>query len=219
MKKALYIFALLALPVLSAAAADYRFHSIDVRQGLSSSTVNTMLVDSRGMLWIGTSMGLNRYDGYEVRPFRYFDAERKHPAISVDRLMEDGGGNIWIAYNGQTARYDMARQCFALDGREYFTKLGIMLPAKYQFAVSDKGNLWFVADGQIIVDLHYDEDSHAEVDMNVVMDDQGNFIEIQGTAERSPFSKARLDELLSGADTAIKEIFDVLEQKREEVLK
>ncbi|MBQ3805787.1 MAG: response regulator [Prevotella sp.] len=157
MKKALYIFALLALPVLSAAAADYRFHSIDVRQGLSSSTVNTMLVDSRGMLWIGTSMGLNRYDGYEVRPFRYFDAERKHPAISVDRLMEDGGGNIWIAYNGQTARYDMARQSFALDGREYFTKLGIMLPAKYQFAVSDKGNLWFVADGQII---HYDYASH-----------------------------------------------------------
>ena len=74
-------------------AAEYTFHSLGVRQGLSSSTVNTMLVDSRGMLWIGTSMGLNRYDGYEVRQFRYFDKEEKLPAASIGKLSEDARGN------------------------------------------------------------------------------------------------------------------------------
>ncbi len=159
MKKTIYITVLLTLLNLSAFAEDYRFHSLDVRQGLSSSTVNTMLVDSRGMLWIGTSMGLNRYDGYEVRPYRYFDIERKHPATSVDRLMEDGGGNIWIVYNDGIVRYDMTQQTFEYDHKAYFKKLGITLPAKYQFTVGDEGKLWFISDRQI---LCYDYASHKQ---------------------------------------------------------
>ncbi len=76
-----------------------------------------------------------------------------------------------------------------------------------------------VADGNSIVDLNYDEDSHAEVDMNVVMDEHGNFIEIQGTAERNPFSKERLDELLGLAKGAIDDIFKELSVKRAEAIK
>ncbi len=76
-----------------------------------------------------------------------------------------------------------------------------------------------VVDGQSIVDLNYDEDSHAEVDMNVVMDDGGNFIEIQGTAERNPFSKKRLNELLELAEGAINDIFKKLDLKRPGAIK
>jgi len=47
-----------------------------------------------------------------------------------------------------------------------------------------------------VLDLNYVEDSTAEVDMNVVMTGAGAFVEVQGTAEQTPFSKARLDELL-----------------------
>jgi len=53
-----------------------------------------------------------------------------------------------------------------------------------------------VVDGVLCLDLDYNEDSVAEVDMNVVADGKGRFIEVQGTGERAPFDRARLDELL-----------------------
>jgi ribonuclease PH len=53
-----------------------------------------------------------------------------------------------------------------------------------------------VVDGVMCLDLEYSEDSNAEVDMNVVCDGRGRFIEVQGTGERTPFDRARLDELL-----------------------
>lgn len=146
----LFALSLITMLCHEGMAAEYTFHSLGVRQGLSSSTVNTMLVDSRGMLWIGTSMGLNRYDGYEVRQFRYFDKEEKLPAASIGKLSEDARGNIWIDYNGDIARYDIASQAFYTDSREYFKSLGIHLPAKYQFSTDDYGNLWFISDGQIL---------------------------------------------------------------------
>lgn len=53
-----------------------------------------------------------------------------------------------------------------------------------------------MVDGVTMLDLDYAEDSIAEIDMNVVMDGRGRFIEVQGTGERTPFDRARLDELL-----------------------
>lgn len=53
-----------------------------------------------------------------------------------------------------------------------------------------------IVDGERLLDLCYAEDSHAKVDMNVVMTDQGEYIEIQGTGEESPFSRTDLLELL-----------------------
>lgn len=57
-----------------------------------------------------------------------------------------------------------------------------------------------------LLDLCYEEDSHAVVDMNVVMTDEGQFIEVQGTGEERPFSRADLDELLTLAEKGIKQI-------------
>src|SRR6266581_4617662 len=53
-----------------------------------------------------------------------------------------------------------------------------------------------IVDGTPLLDLKYDEDSRAEVDMNVVCTGDGRFIEVQGTAEGSPFSREQMDELL-----------------------
>ena len=53
-----------------------------------------------------------------------------------------------------------------------------------------------LVDGVAMLDLDYAEDSVAEIDMNVVMDGAGRFIEVQGTGEKAPFDRARLDELL-----------------------
>ena len=60
--------------------------------------------------------------------------------------------------------------------------------------------------GAPVLDLDYAEDSKAETDMNVVMDDQGRFIEVQGTAEGHPFTTAELEALLRLAGSGIRDI-------------
>jgi len=60
-----------------------------------------------------------------------------------------------------------------------------------------------IVEGSKILDLSYEEDSKADVDLNVVMVSSGDFIEIQGTAERKPFSRQELDELLALAANGI----------------
>jgi ribonuclease PH len=63
-----------------------------------------------------------------------------------------------------------------------------------------------LVDGVAMLDLDYSEDSVAEVDMNVVMDGRGRFVEVQGTAERTPFDRARLDGLLTLAEAGVAEL-------------
>ena len=63
-----------------------------------------------------------------------------------------------------------------------------------------------MVDGAPMLDLDYAEDSVAEIDMNVVMDGRGRFIEVQGTGEKAPFSRERLDELLELAARGVTEL-------------
>jgi ribonuclease PH len=65
-----------------------------------------------------------------------------------------------------------------------------------------------IVDGTPMLDLAYDEDSRAEVDMNVVKTSDGRYIELQGTAETKPFDRAALDSLLSLADVGLKQLFE-----------
>ena len=60
-----------------------------------------------------------------------------------------------------------------------------------------------MVDGRALCDLDYSEDSTAEVDANVVMTGDGGLVEVQATAERTPLSRASLDELLSLAEGGI----------------
>jgi ribonuclease PH len=76
-----------------------------------------------------------------------------------------------------------------------------------------------IVDGAALLDLAYDEDSRAEVDMNFVKTGDGRFIELQGTAEGKPFDKRALDALMDLADTGIKALIDIQKSIVGEVLK
>lgn len=66
-----------------------------------------------------------------------------------------------------------------------------------------------VFDDEMILDLNYQEDSNAQMDMNVVMIGNGDFVEVQGTAEKQPFSKNQLDCLLDLAKKGIDELITI----------
>ena len=72
--------------------------------------------------------------------------------------------------------------------------------------------------GIVVTDLDYAEDSQADTDMNIVMDSSGRFIEIQGTAEKAPFSKDQVDTMLSQASTACQKLLEYQRQALEQPL-
>ena len=78
------------------------------------------------------------------------------------------------------------------------------IPAINQLAAVSVG----ILKKQVLLDLCYEEDSEADADFNIVMNNIGDFIEVQGTAEQSPYSKELLDEVLRVGSNGIKQLFD-----------
>lgn len=66
-----------------------------------------------------------------------------------------------------------------------------------------------IVEGTPILDLKYEEDSNADVDMNIVSTGTGKFIEIQGTAEQEPFSRDEMDTMLELAEKGVNELFEI----------
>ena len=84
-------------------------------------------------------------------------------------------------------------------------------PLKQMVAATSVG----IVDGGVLLDLAYEEDSRAEVDMNVVMTADGGLVETQATAERGTYTRAQLDEMLNVADVGIAELLKAQRECRE----
>jgi ribonuclease PH len=112
--------------------------------------------------------------------------------IDCDVLQADGGTRTAAITGGFVALV------LALDKLREQGKLP-RIPVTQYVAATSVG----VVDGTPMIDLAYEEDSRAEVDMNVVKTSDGRFIELQGTAETQPFDRAALDMLLALADAGI----------------
>jgi ribonuclease PH len=86
------------------------------------------------------------------------------------------------------------------------SNIGIIssIPLKSAVAATSVG----IVHGYMLLDLCYDEDSGAEADFNVVMTGSGEFVEVQGTAEAKPFSKATIDAVLALAEKGIRQLFE-----------
>lgn len=93
-------------------------------------------------------------------------------------------------------------------------KLISTIPIKDFVAATSVG----ITGDDLLLDLTYEEDSRAEVDMNVVMVGKGDFIEVQGTAEGKPFSKEKMDKLLDLAKKGILELIDLQKNLLKDVL-
>ena len=109
--------------------------------------------------------------------------------IDCDVIQADGGT--------RTAAVSGAWVALALAARS----AGLPEPSELVGAVSVG-----IVDGEALLDLDYEEDSSADVDMNVVMTGDGRLIEVQATAERVPFGRAQLDALVDLAAAGIEQI-------------
>jgi ribonuclease PH len=129
---------------------------------------------------------------------------------SVTRLGELGERTIWvdcdvIQADGGTRTASITGGFVAMVlAMQRMRETGMIksIPVQDYVAATSVG----VVNGTPLLDLAYDEDSKAEVDMNIVKTGDGRFIEIQGTAEGPPFQRAALDGLMELADGGIREL-------------
>jgi len=116
--------------------------------------------------------------------------------LDCDVLQADGGTRTAAITGGYVALY-RAAQWLLREGRiERF-------PMRWAVAAVSVG----LVGGEVRLDLTYEEDALAEVDLNVVMTEQGRLVELQGTAEGRPFSQSRLVEMLRLARQGLQALF------------
>lgn len=93
--------------------ARFKFEQLGVKDGLSNNTITSVVKDNRGFIWIGTTTGLNRYDGHTVKVY-YSNPESIH-SISNDhiaKLYVDRNGVLWIGTSYGLCQYDEANDHF-----------------------------------------------------------------------------------------------------------
>jgi len=144
----------------------------------------------------GRSQEIQRLIGRSLRAiFDLTQIPEKQIILDCDVIQADGGTRT-AAINGSfIALYDA---CSYMRERKWLKEFPIQ---NFIGAISTG-----VVQDTVLLDLAYDEDLAAQVDMNIVMDENGKFIEVQGTSEETPFSREQLYEMLAFAEKGIKEI-------------
>ena len=142
-KKILLILTIMLLPtVLSATVPDMKFRRLDTRDGLSNSQVLSILRDSKGVVWIGTPYGLNRYDGYRVRTF-YSDSRDSTTLRSnyVDAIFEAFDGKLWLKQGMSYSIFDPITERCDRHPERWLEKLGIKGGVEF-LHIDSLGDFW-----------------------------------------------------------------------------
>ena len=118
--------ACLSVSAANAVIPDMKFRRLDARDGLSNSQINYMFQDSRGFIWIGTSYGLNRYDGYRFRTY-YSDPSDSTTLRNnyVDQIWEDGDGKLWLKQGMNYSVFDPVTEKVTRNPTTILSKWGI----------------------------------------------------------------------------------------------
>jgi diguanylate cyclase (GGDEF)-like protein/PAS domain S-box-containing protein len=90
----------LSMPVAQAAKRSYYFQTISSEQGLAQNTINALLQDQQGFVWVATQGGLHRYDGYGFQVFQHEPGNAASlPESFVTALTQDADGRLWVGTN------------------------------------------------------------------------------------------------------------------------
>lgn len=151
------------------------------RKGIKGRTAEIQRLIGRSLR---AMVDLTKFPGYQI-------------TIDCDVIQADGGTRTAAITGACVALYDALQKMKSSNQLETD-------PFKEWVAAVSVG----IVEGKPVVDLCYEEDSKADVDMNVVMTESGKFIEIQGTAEAEPFDDEQLRILLSDAKKAISDLIN-----------
>lgn len=167
MKKVLLVLALL-MPL--AAAGVYLFKTLDARNGLTSSQVNCILKDSRGYVWLGTTSGLYRYDGYVFKNFQSDSQDGSSlPDSYIHSIQESLDGNLWIETSAGYCVYHPQTETFECDMKQVLGRMGISGSPNIIYidrhknlwaSIPNKGVVAYNMQQQLLYEFGYTNDTH-----------------------------------------------------------
>jgi ribonuclease PH len=145
----------------------------------------------------GRNQEIQRLIGRSLRSVADLDELGERTLIVDCDVIQADGGTRTAAITGAYVALHQAMETLA--------NMGVIssIPLKSAVAATSVG----IVNGYMMLDLCYDEDFQAAVDFNVVMTSQGEFVEIQGTAEGKPFTRQNVDELMTLAEKGIQQLF------------
>ncbi|MBN2524423.1 MAG: response regulator [Bacteroidales bacterium] len=156
----LFVIQLFSTCSLHAQENKYMFSSFDKSDGLSNNNINCFLRDSKGFIWIGTSDGLNRFDGYSFKLFNY---DPDDPATIrnslINYLAEDYGNNIWIGAGDYLDIYDPEKETICHADSIFGGKLKFQNGTRWKLHKDRFGNYWWRSSVQGLYKYMVAEDS------------------------------------------------------------
>ncbi|HMO62572.1 MAG TPA: two-component regulator propeller domain-containing protein [Ferruginibacter sp.] len=133
-------------------AQQYPFSRLDISNGLSNNQVNCFYKDKNGFLWVGTTSGLNRYNGYGFTVFRH--NSRDSNSLSDDQvinILEGPNDKLWIQYNGTDYNiFDLATEKFQRNSAAELRALGIPAASTVSILKTKEGAFLFLINQQAI---------------------------------------------------------------------
>lgn len=147
MRKALF-FILLCFNFWAIYAQSYMFKHLEVSDGLSNNSVNTIFKDRDGFMWFGTTTGLNRYDGYTFKTYHHADnVPTSLPDNYITNIAEMADGRFWIKTGKGYVLFDRRQDRFVTDVSSFMNQLGAKGTPEEVFA-DRKGNTWMSVPGE-----------------------------------------------------------------------
>lgn len=143
---------------LSCSAQSYYFRHYQTDEGLAHNTVITVMQDSKGLMWIGSRGGLNRFDGYTFKTYR--NKKNKFGNIGnniVVSIAEDKKGMLWVGTGQGIFKYDPYSEVFTPLKRAPLGGISHIL-------VDGKNNLWFLDGGAL---YHYNQVQNRLMDLKM----------------------------------------------------
>jgi signal transduction histidine kinase/ligand-binding sensor domain-containing protein/DNA-binding response OmpR family regulator len=145
-----YLLLLLLLPSILgfAQSQSFNFEHMGTHEGLSQINVLSIFQDSRGFIWVGTTDGLNRYDGYNFTIYRN-DAKDNTTITGnyINDITEDKDGDLWIATLDGLSKYDRKAESFKQYKHDYKNHESLSSNLVDKLTFDSKGNLWLATEG------------------------------------------------------------------------
>ena len=146
-RKSLLLLALLFTSWI-VSAQSYLFKHLEVSDGLSNNSVNTIYKDRDGFMWFGTTAGLNRYDGYTFKVYQHAEDELGSlPDNYITDIVEMPDGRFWINTARGYVLFDKERDCFITDVTGFMKNLESWGVPEQVF-VDREGNTWLSVAGE-----------------------------------------------------------------------
>lgn len=156
----IFLFITTLLIVLQAQSAELFLKHLDTGNGLSGNKINAIYRDSEGFLWIGTSSGLCRYDGYDFRiyhPEPNGDNPEQLNGSYIEEIQEDADGNLWVYSEGSYYIYSPETDRLSDLVPSLMKKWGIESKPSKVLIDNDK-NIWIYIERKGLYNVHKDKE-------------------------------------------------------------